>query len=52
MVGLGETDAEVTTLMSDLAAVGCDMLTIGQYLAPGRKKRFLARPAVCHAARI
>lgn len=41
MVGLGETDDEVTGLMSDLAAAGCDMLTIGQYLAPGRKKRFL-----------
>lgn len=41
MVGLGETDAEITVLMRDLAAVGCDMLTIGQYLAPGRKKRYL-----------
>ncbi|MBI5149936.1 MAG: lipoyl synthase [Candidatus Omnitrophica bacterium] len=41
MVGLGETDAEVTELMSDLVAAGCDMLTIGQYLAPGRKKRYL-----------
>ena len=41
MVGLGETDAEITGLMRDLAAVGCDMLTIGQYLAPGRKKRYL-----------
>ena len=41
MVGLGETDTEITELMRDLAAVGCDMLTIGQYLAPGRKKRFL-----------
>ncbi len=41
MVGLGETDAEITELMSDLVAAGCDMLTIGQYLAPGRKKRFL-----------
>ena len=41
MVGLGETDAEITALMRDLAAAGCDMLTIGQYLAPGRKKRYL-----------
>src|SRR3989338_3058030 len=41
MVGLGETDAEAAELMRDLAAVGCDMLTISQYLAPGRKKRYL-----------
>lgn len=41
MVGLGETDAEITELMSDMAAAGCDMLTIGQYLAPGRKNRYL-----------
>lgn len=41
MVGLGETDAEITELMTDLVAVGCDMLTIGQYLAPVRKKRYL-----------
>ena len=41
MVGLGETDEEITELMRDLAAVGCDMLTIGQYLAPGRKRRYL-----------
>ncbi len=41
MVGLGETDIEITELMSDLVSVGCDLVTIGQYLAPGRKKRFL-----------
>ncbi len=41
MVGLGETNEEITELMADLVAAGCDMLTIGQYLAPGRKKRFL-----------
>lgn len=41
MVGLGETEAEITELMRDLVGVGCDMLTIGQYLAPGRKKRYL-----------
>ncbi len=41
MVGLGETDREITELMRDLAAVSCDMLIIGQYLAPGRKKRYL-----------
>ena len=34
MVGVGETREELRTLMSDLVSVGCDILTIGQYLAP------------------
>jgi lipoic acid synthetase len=34
MVGLGETDEEVLEVMTDLRRVGCDILTIGQYLAP------------------
>ncbi len=34
MLGLGETEAEVIDVMDDLAAVGCDALTIGQYLRP------------------
>ncbi|MDZ7604956.1 MAG: lipoyl synthase [Cyclobacteriaceae bacterium] len=34
MVGLGETDAEVFKVMDDLAAHGCDVMTIGQYLQP------------------
>ena len=34
MVGLGETDEEVQQVMCDLYEVGCDILTIGQYLAP------------------
>ncbi len=37
MVGLGETTDEVLSLMDDLRAVGCDMLTIGQYLQPTKK---------------
>ena len=36
MVGLGETDAEIATLLADLAATGCSIVTIGQYLAPGK----------------
>ena len=36
MVGLGETAAEVTEALGDLAAVGCDIVTIGQYLRPSR----------------
>lgn len=34
MVGLGEMVEEVYELMQDLAAHGCDVLTIGQYLQP------------------
>ena len=34
MVGLGETPEEVYRVMDDLAAHGCDILTIGQYLQP------------------
>ena len=34
MVGLGETKEEIFELMDDLAAAGCDVLTVGQYLQP------------------
>jgi lipoyl synthase len=34
MVGLGEAYSEVLDLMKDLKNVGCDILTIGQYLKP------------------
>ncbi|MCX5709615.1 MAG: lipoyl synthase [Candidatus Omnitrophica bacterium] len=34
MLGLGETGAEVIEAMHDLAGSGCDILTLGQYLAP------------------
>ncbi|WP_448532853.1 lipoyl synthase [Parathermosynechococcus lividus] len=37
MVGLGETVAEVEAVMQDLRRVGCDILTIGQYLQPSSK---------------
>lgn len=37
MVGLGETDDEVRQVMTELRAVDCDILTIGQYLQPGPK---------------
>jgi lipoic acid synthetase len=36
MIGLGETDEEVTDAMRQLRGAGVDMLTLGQYLAPGR----------------
>ena len=34
MLGLGETDAEIVQTLADLRAVGCDILTLGQYLRP------------------
>ena len=34
MLGLGETREEVLNLLADLREVGCDFLTIGQYLQP------------------
>ena len=37
MLGLGETEAEIITTMRDLRAVGCDRLTLGQYLRPSRQ---------------
>lgn len=36
MLGLGESLEEVETVMSDLRAHGCRMLTLGQYLQPSR----------------
>jgi lipoic acid synthetase len=42
MIGLGETDAEVTVAMQQLRSATVDMLTLGQYLAPGKpSERFL-----------
>ena len=37
MVGIGETAEEVLSLMDDLTEVGCEILTIGQYLQPTEK---------------
>ncbi|MHC5110884.1 MAG: lipoyl synthase [Planctomycetota bacterium] len=34
MVGLGETLGELKTAIEDLRSVGCDVLTVGQYLQP------------------
>jgi lipoyl synthase len=34
MLGLGETPTEVVEVMRDLREVGCDLLTLGQYLRP------------------
>lgn len=37
MVGLGETEEEVYSLMDDVLGAGVSVLTIGQYLQPSRK---------------
>ena len=34
MVGLGERDIEVYRVMQDLKSIGCEAITIGQYLKP------------------
>jgi lipoic acid synthetase len=37
MLGLGETEEEVLRVMDDLREVGCEVMTIGQYLQPTLK---------------
>ncbi len=34
MLGLGETEQEIIEVMDDLIEVGCEVMTIGQYLQP------------------
>jgi lipoic acid synthetase len=34
MLGLGETEEELFNALADLRGVGCDLLTLGQYLQP------------------
>ena len=36
MLGLGETDEEIFTVLEDLRRHDVDMLTLGQYLQPSR----------------
>src|SRR5262249_50966947 len=37
MLGLGETVDELWEALADLRAVGCDLLTLGQYLQPSTR---------------
>lgn len=37
MLGLGEKPEEIIETMDDLRAVGCEVMTIGQYLQPSKK---------------
>lgn len=41
MLGLGEEEPQVKEMINDLKAVGCNMLTIGQYLPPSKKHALL-----------
>ncbi len=34
MLGLGETEDEIDAVLDDLVAIGCEILTLGQYLQP------------------
>jgi lipoic acid synthetase len=43
MVGLGETRDEIVEVLGDLRNVGCQVVTIGQYLQPTAKQVKVAR---------
>jgi lipoic acid synthetase len=43
MLGLGETREELPAVLADLRAAGCDILTLGQYLAPSPTHHPVAR---------
>ena len=45
MVGLGETDDEIIGCLTDLAGIGVDIVTIGQYLRPTSHHLPIARYA-------
>ena len=38
MLGLGETEEEILSCLKDLRSVGCDVLTLGQYLRPQKRR--------------
>jgi lipoic acid synthetase len=43
MLGLGETKGEVLGAMDDLREAGCNVLTLGQYLAPSQRHHPVVR---------
>ena len=43
MLGLGEEPREVLAVLRDLRAVGCDVLTLGQYLRPSKEQLPIVR---------
>lgn len=36
MIGLSETRSEISEVLNDLISVGCNILTVGQYLSPSK----------------
>ena len=43
MLGLGETTEELMETLADLRSIGCDFLTLGQYLQPSTRHLPVAR---------
>lgn len=43
MLGLGESEADIRAALSDLRSAGCGLLTLGQYLRPGRGQAEVVR---------
>jgi lipoyl synthase len=43
MLGMGETDAEISAALADLRTAGVSLLTLGQYLAPSTAHHPVAR---------
>jgi lipoyl synthase len=43
MIGLGESEADILRTFGDLRGVGCELLTIGQYLQPSAAHPAVAR---------
>jgi len=43
MIGLGETYEQIEQTLSDLKSVGCDILTIGQYIQPSKEHLKVAK---------
>ena len=43
MLGLGEEEEEIDSVLNDLVAIGCEILTLGQYLQPTANHLSVAR---------
>jgi lipoic acid synthetase len=43
MLGLGEEEHEIEAVLDDLVSIGCDILTLGQYLQPTHEHLPVAR---------
>lgn len=43
MIGLGETFEQIEATFNDLRAVGCDILTVGQYIQPSKSHLEVAK---------